>query len=66
MPQKSECKLLFYCFEMLKIVNGLVDYRQNVFRLSRSGSNDISKPYNDGNVNSGVEKIEVSVYCKTC
>jgi ribonuclease P/MRP protein subunit RPP40 len=41
--------------ETFKIVNGLVDYGQNVFRLSRSGSNIVSKSYKNGPVNSKVK-----------
>ena len=53
----AERRLRGDLIETFKIVNGLVDYGQNVFRLSRSGSNIISKSLNDGDVDSGVKKL---------
>ena len=44
--------------ETFKIVNELVDYGQNVFGLSRSGRNIVSKSYNsDRCVNPEVKKL---------
>ena len=53
----AERRLRGDLIETFKIVNGLVDYGQYVFRLSRSGSNIISKSLNDGDVDSGVKKL---------
>ena len=45
--------------ETFKIVNGLVDYGMNIFNVSRSGSNIITKVSNEG-VNSKVKKLRSS------
>ena len=42
------------------IVNGLVDYGKNIFNVSRSGSNIITKVSNEG-VNSKVKKLRSSI-----
>ena len=39
----AERRLRGDLIETFKIVNGLVDYGENIFRLSRSGSNIVSK-----------------------
>ena len=45
--------------ETFKIVNGLVDYGKNIFNVSRSGSNIITKVSNEGG-NSKVKKLRNS------
>ncbi len=43
--------------ETFKIVNNIVSYGRNIFKLGRSGYNILSKPVNNNNDNRDIKKI---------